>query len=106
MQNQIGVKIILLNNNYLGMVRQWQELFFKKRYSSTIMENPDFSGIARAYGIASQEVSERENLKGAIDEMMKDDKPYMLIVNTEEEGMVYPMTPAGDTVTHILLGDE
>ncbi len=106
MQNQIGVKIILLNNNYLGMVRQWQELFFRKRYSSTIMENPDFSGIARAYGIASQEVSERENLKGAIDEMMKDDKPYMLIVNTEEEGMVYPMTPAGDTVTHILLGDE
>lgn len=106
MQNQIGVKIILLNNNYLGMVRQWQELFFRKRYSSTIMENPDFSGIAKAYGIANQEVSERGNLKSAIDEMMKDDKPYILIVNTEEEGMVYPMTPAGDTVTHILLGDE
>ena len=106
LQEQIGVKIIILNNNYLGMVRQWQELFFRKRYSSSVMINPNFGAIADAYKIKNQEVKDRKDLKKAIDEMFSDDKPYMLIVETEKEGMVYPMTPAGDTVTHILLGDE
>ncbi len=104
MQDGIGVKIILLNNNFLGMVRQWQELFFKKRYSSTIMKNPDFVAIAKAYGISTQCVDKREDLNSAIADMLKDDKPYLLVVNTESEGMVYPMTPAGDTVTNILIG--
>lgn len=104
MQEQIGVKIIILNNNFLGMVRQWQELFFNKRYSSTIMVNPDFIAIANAYNIRSKRVDKRENLDEAIADMLKDDKPYLLVVDTESEGMVYPMTPAGDTVTNILIG--
>lgn len=102
MQNNIGVKMIILNNNYLGMVRQWQELFFEKRYSSTPMLNPDFIAIAKAYGIKGREVQNREELDNAIIDMLKDDNAYLLVVNVEEKGMVYPMTPAGDTVTNIL----
>ncbi len=104
MEKQIGVKMIILNNNYLGMVRQWQELFFKERYSSTPMMNPKFKAIAEAYGIKSSEVTTREELDNAIKEMFADDKPYLLIANCEEMGMVYPMIPAGETVTNILLG--
>ena len=97
MQDNIGVKMIILNNNYLGMVRQWQELFFNKRYSSTPMINPDFITIAKAYNIKGKEVSQREELDNAIEEMLADDNAYLLVVNVEKEGMVYPMTPAGDT---------
>jgi len=103
MQSDIGVKMIILNNSFLGMVRQWQELFHQKRYSSTPMLNPDFIAIAKAYRINGKEVSEREELDDAIAEMLKDDKAFLLVVNVEEEGMVYPMTPAGATVTNILL---
>ncbi|MCQ2225387.1 MAG: biosynthetic-type acetolactate synthase large subunit [Paludibacteraceae bacterium] len=104
MEKQIGVKMIILNNNYLGMVRQWQELFFKERYSSTPMTNPKFNTIADAYGIKNKEVCTREELDAAIKEMFADDKPYLLVANCEEKGMVYPMVPAGETVTNILLG--
>lgn len=104
MEKQIGVKMIILNNNYLGMVRQWQELFFQERYSSTPMANPKFGAIADAYGIKNKEVCTREELDAAIKEMFADDKPYLLIANCEEKGMVYPMVPAGETVTNILLG--
>jgi len=104
-QEKCGVKIIILNNNYLGMVRQWQELFFNKRYSSTPMVNPDFCAIAKAYGIASSHVTERTQLDGAIKEMLKDDNPYLLTVECEEKGLVYPMTPAGQSVTNILTGE-
>jgi acetolactate synthase-1/2/3 large subunit len=103
MQSSIGVKIILLNNNKLGMVRQWQELFWQKRYSFTDMLNPDFSMIASAYGIKNSVVEKREDLDKGIADMLKDDKAYMLIVNLEECGLVYPMTPAGDDVTNVLL---
>ena len=103
MQSQIGVKIVLLNNNKLGMVRQWQELFWHKRYSFTDMLNPDFNMIASAYGIRNSVVSKREELANALKDMLKDDKPYMLVVNVEQEGMVYPMTPAGADVTNVLL---
>ena len=106
MQSDIGVKMIILNNSFLGMVRQWQELFHEKRYSSTPMLNPDFAAIAKAYGINGKEVSKREELDGAIAEMLKDDKAFLLVVNVEEEGMVYPMTPAGATVTNILLREN
>jgi acetolactate synthase-1/2/3 large subunit len=106
MQSNVGVKIILLNNNYLGMVRQWQELFYQKRYSSTELMNPDFNKIADAYGIANRLVDKREYLDQAISEMLQDDKPYLLVANVEEEGMVYPMTPAGDTVTNILTPEQ
>ncbi|NCC98817.1 MAG: biosynthetic-type acetolactate synthase large subunit [Bacteroidia bacterium] len=106
MQENLGVKIIILNNNYLGMVRQWQELFFHKRYSYTPMVNPDFQAIASAYRIKSKCVSKRDELDNAITEMIADDKAFLLIVNVEEAGLVYPMTPAGGAVTDILLGEE
>lgn len=105
MQEKLNVKIILLNNNFLGMVRQWQELFFQKRYSATIMENPNFVSIAKAYGIASREVQKREELDEAISEMLNHEGPYMLVANVEDKGMVYPMIPAGATITNILMGE-
>lgn len=104
MEKQIGVKMIILNNNYLGMVRQWQELFYDARYSSTPMQNPDFKAISAAYGIKCSEATTREELDNSVKEMFADDKPYLLIANCEEMGMVYPMVPAGETVTNILLG--
>jgi len=105
MQEQIGVKMIILNNHFLGMVRQWQEMFFEERYSFTEMQNPDFIAIAKAYRIDGTEVKKREELDAAIADMLKDDKPYLLVVNVEKKGMVYPMMPAGACVTNILLGD-
>lgn len=102
MQSNIDVKIILLNNHHLGMVRQWQELFFGERYSETPLMNPDFIRIASAYGIAGREISQREELLPAITEMLAHEGAYLLEVNVEEMGMVYPMTPAGSTVTNIL----
>lgn len=105
MQEQIGVKMIILNNHFLGMVRQWQEMFFDERYSFTEMQNPDFVAIARAYRIDGTEVLKREDLDAAIADMLKDDKPYLLVVNVEKKGMVYPMMPAGASVTNILLGE-
>lgn len=105
MQEKLDVKIILLDNNFLGMVRQWQELFFHKRYSSTQMDNPNFVAIAKAYGIASREVRRREDLNEAIKEMLEHDGPYLLVADVEEQGMVYPMIPAGTTVTNILTGE-
>jgi len=105
MQEQIGVKMIILNNHFLGMVRQWQEMFFEERYSFTEMLNPDFVAIAKAYRIEGTEVHERAELDAAITDMLKDDKPYLLVVNVEKKGMVFPMIPAGACVTNILLGD-
>lgn len=104
MQYDIDVKIIILNNHFLGMVRQWQELFFDERYSETIMDNPDFVAIAKAYRIESRSVSQREDLDGAIAEMINHKGPYLLDVQVELEGMVYPMIPAGTCVTNIMLG--
>jgi acetolactate synthase-1/2/3 large subunit len=106
LQSKIGVKMIVMNNNYLGMVRQWQELFFEERYSFTTMINPDFTAIGKAYGIESRQVKKREDLADAIQDMLKDDKPYLLVVEVEKQGMVYPMTPGGADVTNVLLGDE
>jgi acetolactate synthase-1/2/3 large subunit len=103
MENGINVKIILLNNNFLGMVRQWQELFFNERYSSTPMTNPDYVRIASAYGIKGRSVCRREELAEAINEMLSTDGTFLLEVKVVEKGMVYPMTPAGETVTNMLL---
>ncbi len=105
MQEQIGIKMVILNNHFLGMVRQWQEMFFDERYSFTKMKNPDFVAIAKAYNIDGLEISERSELDAAIADMLKDDKPYLLVVNVEMKGMVYPMIPAGGSVTNILLGE-
>ncbi|MDL2282792.1 thiamine pyrophosphate-dependent enzyme, partial [Parabacteroides sp. OttesenSCG-928-G06] len=87
----------------LGMVRQWQELFFKERYSGTVMANPDFVAIAKAYGIGSRLVEEREELDEAIAEMLNHDGAYLLVANVESHGMVYPMVPAGASITNIIM---
>lgn len=105
MEYGIDVKIILLNNNYLGMVRQWQELFFDERYSETHLKNPDFVKIADAYHIKGRKVTRRDELDDAIKEMLDHKGAYLLEVVVETKGMVYPMVPAGSTITNILLGN-
>ena len=105
MEYDIPVKIILLNNDFLGMVRQWQELFFDERYSETQMRNPDFIKIADAYGIKGRKVVDRKDLDGAIEEMLAHDGAYLLEVGVETKGMVYPMVPAGGSVSDIILGN-
>jgi acetolactate synthase-1/2/3 large subunit len=102
MQYGVNVKIILLNNGYLGMVRQWQELFWQERYSETEMKNPDFVKIASAYHISTRCVAQRENLDDAIREMLDTQGAFLLEVRVENKGMVYPMTPAGAKVTDII----
>lgn len=103
MEYNVGVKIVLLNNNFLGNVRQWQELFFNSRYSATPMVNPDFVALARAYGIAGEDVAHRDNLDDAIRRMKEHKGAYILNVNIEEMGMIFPMTPGGHGVDEILL---
>jgi acetolactate synthase-1/2/3 large subunit len=102
-QNKLPVKIILLNNNFLGMVRQWQQLFFEKRYSFTELVNPDFLMIAKGFGMEGKKVSSRDNLDEAIAEMVSFDGPYLLEVVVEKEDNVFPMVPSGASVSHILL---
>lgn len=106
MEQQAPVKIILLNNNYLGNVRQWQQLFFRRRYSFTPMLNPDYELIAQAYGIKSRTVTERANLADAIDEMVHTDGPFLLQCAVKEEDNVLPMTPPGADVDKMLLEIE
>lgn len=103
MEQHAPVKIILLNNNYLGNVRQWQAMFFNRRYSFTPMLNPNYMKIAEAYGIPSQVVERREELAGAIENMLSTDGPFLLEVAVIEEGNVLPMTPPGGTVNEMLL---
>ncbi|PSR57335.1 acetolactate synthase, large subunit, biosynthetic type [Adhaeribacter arboris] len=102
-QYQIGVKVLILNNNFLGMVRQWQQLFHQKRYSFTEMVNPDFVGIAKAYGITANKVTQRETLESSIQAMLDHEGPYVLEVVVEKEDNVFPMVPAGDSVSNIRL---
>jgi acetolactate synthase-1/2/3 large subunit len=102
-QNKAPIKIVLLNNNFLGMVRQWQQLFFDKRYSSTELINPDFITIARGFGISGKKISQRKDLDGTIDEMLGHDGPFLLEVAVEQEDNVFPMVPAGASVSDIRL---
>ena len=102
-QHQIPVKIVVLNNDHLGMVRQWQELFFERRYASTVMVNPDFVKIAEGYHIEAKRVSERSELQSTINEMIASDKPYFLEVKVEKEDNVFPMIPSGASVSDIRL---
>ena len=102
-QTKAAVKIIILNNNFLGMVRQWQQLFFEKRYASTEMINPDFVAIAKGYFIESSKVSIRENLNKEIIKMLNHDGPYLLEVIIEKEENVFPMIPTGSSVADIRL---
>lgn len=102
-QHQIPVKIVVLNNDHLGMVRQWQELFFEKRYASTVMINPDFVKIAEGYHIKARRVTERSDLKDAVEEMIASPDPYFLEVKVEKEENVFPMIPSGASVSEIRL---
>jgi len=103
MQCNIDVKIIILNNEFLGMVRQWQELFHERRYSFTDIQSPDFVALAKAYNIDGQRVSEREKLKGALTEMMQHEASYLLEVMVGKEHNVFPMVPQGCSVSEIRL---
>ncbi|MFL2624912.1 MAG: biosynthetic-type acetolactate synthase large subunit [Flavobacteriales bacterium] len=102
-QLQIPVKIVILNNDFLGMVRQWQQLFFDKRYASTEMINPDFVAIAKGYYIDSERVKDRKDLKPAVERMIKSKKPYVLEICVEKENNVFPMIPSGASVSDIRL---
>lgn len=106
MQEGTGVKIVLLNNNWLGNVRQWQQLFFGNRYSATRMINPDFEKIAQAYGLDIATVEDRKDLAPAIARMLADDKPFILNVHVEEEDNVFPMVPPGKSVNEIMLNSK
>ena len=103
MEQKAPVKMILLNNKFLGNVRQWQAMFFNRRYSFTPMLNPDYMKIASAYDIPSRRVMTREELKGAIEEMLATDGPFLLEACVMEEGNVLPMTPPGGSVNQMLL---
>ncbi|SHG27207.1 biosynthetic-type acetolactate synthase large subunit [Flagellimonas flava] len=102
-QHNVPVKIVVLNNDHLGMVRQWQELFFESRYASTVMTNPDFVKIAEGYHIQSRRVTERSELQDAVTEMIASKNPYFLEVRVEKEDNVFPMIPSGASVSDIRL---
>jgi acetolactate synthase-1/2/3 large subunit len=102
-QQQVAVKIVVLNNDFLGMVRQWQQLFFDKRYASTEMVNPDFVTIAKGFKIEARRVKERKDLNEVVKRMMSSDKPYFLEVCVEKEDNVFPMIPTGASVSDIRL---
>jgi len=102
-QNKLPVKAIILNNNYLGMVRQWQQLFFERRYSFVELQNPDFITIARGFGIDGHTCNQREDLAASLDTLLASDKPYLLEIIVEKEENVFPMVPAGASVAEIRL---
>jgi acetolactate synthase-1/2/3 large subunit len=102
-QTKASVKIVILNNNFLGMVRQWQQLFFDKRYASTEMVNPDFVAISKGYFIEANKVEKRENLDDAVRKMIKYNGPYLLEVIIEKEENVFPMIPSGSSVSDVRL---
>jgi acetolactate synthase-1/2/3 large subunit len=102
-QENTGVKIVLLNNNFLGMVRQWQQLFFERRYSSVEMKNPDFIKITEGFGLKARKVEHPSELDAAIDEMLTHNGPYFLEVVVEREENVFPMVPTGASVAEIRL---
>jgi acetolactate synthase-1/2/3 large subunit len=102
-QTGVPVKIVVLNNDFLGMVRQWQQLFFDKRYSSTEMVNPDFVAIASGYQIESERISKREDLKESIEKMIDSPNPFFMEVVVGKEDNVFPMIPTGESVSNMRL---
>jgi acetolactate synthase I/II/III large subunit len=103
LQYKIPVKIIILNNSFLGMVRQWQDMFFKKRYASTELVNPDFVAIAKGYNIPGEKVTERGELKRSLSKMLDAEGPYLLEIVIEKEGNVLPMVEPGASVSEVTL---
>jgi len=102
-QQKAAVKVVVLNNDFLGMVRQWQQLFFDKRYASTEMTNPDFVAIAKGYYLNAKRVTKREELADAVAEMIASKEAYFLEVCVEKEGNVFPMIPSGASVSDVRL---
>lgn len=102
-QEKLPVKILLLNNNYLGMVRQWQDLFFEKKRSFTYLINPNFIKLAQSYGIKAKRVEKKEDLNHGLKEMIQSKEAYLLEVMVEKEEMVFPMVPPGAAVNEIRL---
>ncbi len=102
-QDNIPVKVIILNNTFLGMVRQWQQLFFDKRYSFVELKNPDFVAVAKGFFVDAKKVEQRKDLSGALDEMLKSENPYVLEVKVEKENNIFPMVPTGASVEEIRL---
>jgi acetolactate synthase-1/2/3 large subunit len=103
MQNNIGVKIIILNNEYLGMVRQWQQMFFEKRYSFTNIQSPDFVALAASYNIKGVKVEKQEDLSHALDQLLNTENAFLLEVKVAKEDNVFPMVPTGASVAEIRL---
>jgi len=102
-QYKLPVKTIVLNNHYLGMVRQWQQLFFESRYASTELTNPDFTKIAEGFGVPGKKISDREELDGSLDDLLAHDGPFVLEIEVQKEGNIFPMVPAGASVSDIRL---
>lgn len=105
-QWSVAVKILLLDNEYLGMVRQWQQLFFDNRYSSVALENPDFITIAKGFGVTGKTIDDKSKIEEAVAEMLAFDGPYLLHVKVEKEENIFPMIPSGYGVTEIVLEKE
>jgi acetolactate synthase-1/2/3 large subunit len=103
MQFGAAVKILILNNRFLGMVRQWQQLFHDKRYSFVDITSPDFVTLAKAYHIEGQSITDRKDLKAAVKTMLDHDGSYLLEVFTGKENNVFPMVPQGCSVSEIRL---
>ena len=103
LQYGVPVKIVVLNNSFLGMVRQWQDMFFAKRYASTEMVNPDFVTIAKGYDIPAKSISKREDLKNGIVEMLDAEGPYLLDIKIDKEANVLPMIEPGASVSEVTL---
>jgi len=102
-QYKLPVKVILMNNHYLGMVRQWQELFFESRYASTELNTPDFLKICEGFGVPAKRIEDRAELDRALDDLLAHDGPFVLEVEVQKEGNIFPMIPAGGTVSEMRL---
>ena len=103
MQSEINVKILILNNRFLGMVRQWQQLFHDKRYSFVDITSPDFVTVAKGYGIAGRSIDKRQDLRQAVKDMLDHKGSYLLEVFVGKENNVFPMVPQGCSVAEIRL---
>lgn len=102
-QEGIPVKVVILNNNYLGMVRQWQQLFFEKRYSFVDLKNPDFVAVSKGFYVAAMHVDKRKNLSSALDTVLQSKKPYVLDITVKKEENIFPMVATGASVEEIRL---
>ncbi|HLU94175.1 MAG TPA: thiamine pyrophosphate-dependent enzyme, partial [Membranihabitans sp.] len=105
-QYNVGVKIIILDNEYLGMVRQWQQLFYDRRYSSVALRNPDFIKIADGFGVPGVKITDPKDLKGALEKMLAIDGPFLLHIMVEKEENIFPMVPSGSTPAEMILEKE